>query len=100
MKDTFHTNYNTEIPPIQYTNNKGTDSFAFSDIDKIELLNNYFTSILTFDDNHKDLPIPNRVIQKHEVFDIISVIPVNKAIGPDCISNKMLKTCKETISKP
>ena len=43
---------------------------------------------------------PNRVIQEHEVFDIISVIPVNKAIGPDCISNKMLKTCKETISKP
>ena len=57
LKDTFHTNSTTEIPPIQFTNNKGTDSFEFSDIDKIELLNNYFTSISSLDDNDKELPI-------------------------------------------
>ena len=109
LKDTFHTKSTTDIPPIKYTNNKGTDSFAFSDIDKIELLNNYFTSISSLDDNDKELPImqprctvnfPNLVFQEQEVFDIISVILVNKAVGPDCISHKMLKSCKEAISKP
>ena len=73
----------------------------------MDLLNNYFTSISSLDDNNKELPImqprctvnfPNLVIQEQEVFDIISVIPVNKAVGPDCISHKMLKSCKETIS--
>ena len=71
-KDTFHTNSTTEIPPIQYTNNNGTDSFAFLDIDQIDLLYNCLTSISSLDDNDKELPImqpkytvnlPNLVIQ-------------------------------------
>lgn len=61
------------------------------------------------DNNNKDLPVlqhkctdnfSNLVIQEHEVFDILSVITVNKAVGPDSISHPMLKFCKETISKP
>lgn len=109
MKDVFHTKSTTEIPPMHYTDNNGTDNCAFSDNDKIELLNTYLSSISNLYDNYKDLPVlqhkctdnfSNLVIQEHEVFDILSVIPVNKAVGPDSISHKMLKSCKETISKP
>ena len=57
------------------------------------------------DDTDKELPrctvnFPNLIIQEQEIFDIISVISVNKAVGPDCISPKMLKYSKETISTP
>ena len=31
-------------------------------------------------------------IDEQEVLDIISVLPMNKAIGPDCISHKVLKS--------
>ena len=31
------------------------------------------------------------VIEEFEVIDIISVLPINKAIGPDCISHKCVK---------
>lgn len=34
---------------------------------------------------------------KHEVFDILSVIPVNKAVGSDSLSHKIPKSCQETI---
>ena len=42
----------------------------------------------------------NITIDEQEVLDIISVLPVNKAIGPDCISHKMLKSTISTIVKP
>ena len=42
----------------------------------------------------------NITIDEQEVLDTISVLPVNKAIGPDCISHKMLKSTISTIVKP
>ena len=39
----------------------------------------------------------NITIDEQKVLDIISVIPVNKPIGPDCISHKMLKSAIFTI---
>jgi hypothetical protein len=35
-----------------------------------------------------------------EVINIISTLPLNKAIGPDCISHRMLKSTIHTISRP
>ena len=40
------------------------------------------------------------VIEESEVVDIKSVLPINKAIGPDCISHKMLKSTMHTVCKP
>lgn len=37
---------------------------------------------------------------KHEVFDILSVIPVNKAVGFDSLSHTIPKSCQETILNP
>ena len=50
---------------------------------------------LQCDDSLNDI-----VIEENEVTDIISVLPVNKAIRPDCISHKMLKSTMYTVCKP
>lgn len=85
------------------------EGYLFSDTCKIELRNNYFTSITFLDDSNHELPIVGCrcnnsfleiKIQEHHITDYISIIPVNKAVGPDCISHNMLKSCKGTISKP
>lgn len=39
-------------------------------------------------------------ISEQDVIDIISIIQVNKAVGPDNISHKMLKNTMYTITKP
>ena len=79
---------------------------AYSDFDRIEALNLYFSSISSIDDSNKTLSnmyyncndtLCNITINEQEVLDIISVIPVNKTIGPDCISHKMLKSAIFTI---
>lgn len=45
LKDCFHTKLTHDIPLIWYTMDNDKEGYAFSDTDKIELLNNYFTSI-------------------------------------------------------
>lgn len=42
----------------------------------------------------------NIFIDEQEVLDIISILPVNKAIGPDLVSHKMLKATLFTVVKP
>lgn len=85
------------------------EGYPFSDTYKIELLYSFFTSITFLDDSNNELPIigcrcinsfSEIKIQEHHITDYISIIPVNKAVGPDCISHKMLKSCKGTNSKP
>lgn len=44
MKDLFNVKATTEIPPLQSFEN-GRSKLAFSDTDKIETLNKYFSSI-------------------------------------------------------
>ena len=40
------------------------------------------------------------VIEESEVIGIISVLLINKAMGPDCISYKMLKSTMNMVCKP
>jgi hypothetical protein len=40
------------------------------------------------------------VIEEQEVTDVITILPVNQAVGPDSISHNMLKLTKATIAKP
>ena len=72
-------------------------------------MNTYFPSISTIDDTNVTLPnmhslcnnnLSNIFIEEQEITDIITILPVNKAIGPDCISHKMLKSTKSSIVKP
>ena len=41
--------------------------------------------------------LSNIIIKEQEISHIITIFPINKAIGPDCISPKMLKSTKSTI---
>lgn len=58
LKDCFHTKLTHGIPSIRFTMDNDMEGYAFSDTDqdKIELLNNYFTSITFLDDSNHDLP--------------------------------------------
>jgi hypothetical protein len=107
IKEVFQVKSNNEIPPIQFTSENGANSIAFSDKEKSEVLNKYFSSISNIDDTSHILPdsyplcndnLNDIFIEEQEVIDIIATLPVNKAIGPDCISHKMLKSTAHTIS--
>jgi hypothetical protein len=109
MKDVFQTKPSREIPPIRHTADNGDIKYIFSDIEKIKALNEYFSSISNVDESGTNLPdnyllceetLSDIVIQEHEIYDIISILPVNKAVGPDCISHKMLKSTAKAVSKP
>lgn len=110
MKDTFKTKPSSDIPPIHHVSDKGEQFVAFSDLDiKVELLNNCFLSVCNvYDTGHAlqsmyslcNNKLSNIVINEEEVIDIVSILPANKAIGPDNISHKMIKLTKFTISKP
>ena len=109
IKEVFQVKSNNEIPPIQFTSENGSNIIAFSDKEKSEVLNKYFSSISNIDDTSHSLPdsyslcndsLNEIFIEEQEVIDIITTLPVNKAIGPDCISHRMLKSTAHTISRP
>ena len=109
LKDVFHTKPTMDLPPLQYTTHTGESKYIFSDMGKINALNDYFSSIANVDDKDTNLPsyyslcdetLSDIVIHESEIFDVISILPVNKAVGPDCISHRMLKTTATSVSKP
>ena len=83
--------------------------FHYTDLEKAECLNEYFSSISNVDESNACLPpfhpkncnILNITdITRQQIEDIISTLEVNKAAGPDLISHKLLKNIKQSISKP
>ena len=90
------------IPPLYTTNN----NYVFSDEEKANILNDYFCSISTIDDSGTSLPIfnertnsslSNLIINVTDVTDVLSSLKVNKAVGPDGISHRMLKILLELL---
>ena len=109
LKNVFNVKSSSEIPPLQYSNDNGKPSLAYSSSEKVEVLNSYFSSISFIDDSNAKLPdfyslcnksISDICILEQEVIDIISILQTNKAVGPDNISHKMLKSTVLTIAKP
>lgn len=109
IKDAFHAKPTKDIPPIQYTSDTGGFNIAFTDTEKVDVLNKYFSSVSNVDDSLSQLPqlyhicndkLNNVTIEEQEVIDIIKILPVNKAIGPDAISHKMLKSTLQSVAKP
>ena len=75
----------------------------------MNVLNNYFTSISCVDETNVNLPeflvkCPNSLtditIEESDVIDIISVLNIGKAVGPDRISHRMLKATVNSVSRP
>ena len=84
---------------IQHTN----------DLDKAEILNNYFISQTKLPASNTPLPtftyltharLLNITITPTSVKNILKSLDTNKAVGPDLISNKILKECAESLSEP
>lgn len=93
------------IPPLHVDDS----SFAFSDEEKTELLNNHFCSISSIDDSTVTVPhfisrteaiLSNIKVLPSEVEDVLNNLKLNKASGPDKISHRMLKYTSKTISIP
>ena len=96
-----------DIPPIQDT--KNNYCLSYEGKEKADVLNNYFCSIINLVDEHKTLPefddrggnvLENMWVREEEIIDIISILDSNKATGPDKISNTMIVSIKNEITKP
>ena len=96
-----------EYPPLRSLNQN--DACAFDNSDKCNLLNDYFCSITDLQDD--DIPLsdfddwgPNTLadinVVEQDIIDIISLLDLNKAVGPDRISNKILREVKYEIAGP
>ena len=57
MRDPFNIKSSNEIPSIQIFNDRGIKTMAYSDFDKIEALNTYFSSLSSIDDSMKHCQI-------------------------------------------
>ena len=84
------------IPPLL---NPVTQTIETGDKEKANLLNEYFVSISTMDDNEIDLPemeyrteeiLHDIKIDTEAVLDILKILKIGKASGADKISHQML----------
>ena len=96
------------IPILKQTVNN-VDAFYFTDEEKANCSNNHFTSVSQLDDSKSHLPqfalkthseLSNIEIQQSLIEDISSSLDLNKAVGPDLISHRVMKATQLTISKP
>jgi hypothetical protein len=76
---------------------------SYESIEKAEILNKYFCSISNLKDENKVLPdfdsrclnvLSDIEVCEQDVIDIISTLNVDKAVGHDIISNRMLLAVK------
>ena len=92
------------IPTLNYNN-----AIASTDQEKVEMLNDYFSSQSKLDDTDSILPtltttnipvISDITITPLDVLDSISSIDPSKACGPDLISPKLLREAAPVIASP
>ena len=90
--------------PMLFMNNE----CAETDIQKTNMLNNYFSSQATLDDDNRPLPhftpvqhhLASISITIQDVKDVLRNLNVNKASGPDLISPRLLKEGAIILSWP
>ena len=84
-------------------------NIAFTDIEQSNLLNEYFVSISTIDDQHAILPVYRSLsnsfvdtltVSEEQINEVIKSSVTNKAVGEDLIIHRVLKNTRGTISKP
>ena len=102
-------NTSGSIPLLITFSDGNRNVYCFSDEEKAECLNNFFTSISNADDSNTHLPTfqvkcPNTLSDisctAPEIEILINSLNPNKATGPDNISNRMLKAVAKEISVP
>lgn len=98
-------NKQSQYPPIHTNGNEISDP-----TEKADLFNNYFSSQTSLDDSNTSLPdtypsfeedeLQSIIVTPGDIYDHIRGINVNKAMGPDGISPKMLKEAGYSICLP
>ena len=78
--------------------------------EKAELLNEFFISQSRLDDSSSSVPVDfdhfptsrllsNVITSEREISALLSSVDINKACGPDSISDKIIKICADGITK-
>ena len=89
-----------QVPNHTIPTLKLNDKFAEKDIDKANMLNDYFCSQAVVNDNNKPLPqrtftcnirLNSITISQQDVRNVLNNLNVTKASGPDLISTRLLK---------
>ena len=97
------------IPPLCTLGDDNVTKLHTTDKEKANCLNEYFTSVSRVSDENTQLPnfqkitncnLDTIIITENEVKEIIDLLNINKASGPDLINHKMLKYVSTAVSKP
>ena len=97
------------IPPLCTLSDNNVLKLHTTDKEKADCLNDYFTSVSRVSDENTRLPnfekltnsnLDAIVITENEVKEILDILNINKASGPDLINHKMLKYVSAAVSKP
>ena len=93
--------------PIVKGNTNGNEELCYEDVDEANCLNDFFTSVSTVDDSNSTLPHFNRLLIHSlimytflELTLKISTLDINKAVGPDLVSHKLLRNIKSQYVRP
>ena len=93
------------IPSLVITNEINETSMHVTDCEKVECLNEYFTSISTISEDPNLIPktdakLDQIIISEQELIEMLGTHNIYRVSGPDGISNKMMKCVAKTIAKP
>ena len=92
------------IPPLERDNGET----IYNAQEKAELFNSFFIDQSTVESEQDAVPeiqhtphsITPLLISNEEVFNILSNLDTNKAVGPDLVHNKLLKSCADLLAPP
>ena len=100
-------NSSNKTPPLSDPDNDF--KLSYESIEKAEILNKYCSSISYLSDENKVLPdfdcrclnvLSDIEVCERDVIDIISTLNVDKSVGHDIISNRMLLAVQNEITIP
>ena len=95
------------LSPLVITNENDETSMHVTERDKVECLNEYFTSISTISEEQPAVPhlIPKTdakldqiIISEQDIIDMLETLNIHKASGPDGMSDTMLKYVEKSIA--
>ena len=109
LRSLVNSNKTSDKIPILKSFENDREVLHYTDKEKAECLNKYFSPISTVDDSQVFLPqfesktdsrLDNIEISSNDIESIISTLNVNKAVGPDLISHKLLMNIKSSVARP
>ena len=105
LKTVIAPNTSTSIPPLQ-----NNDSVSHDDLDKANILNDFFRDQTVIDESNADLPqldpytINSNMYSLHfspaEIESVLKSLKTGKATGPDGMNNRILRELSKELAVP